>query len=327
MKLRNVSLMFLVVLLTVGALLYAETESTDTRTIFGVRLDKNPIPDFVAKHLGLSSGQGFRVVNLHRDGPAHKAGIEKDDILVFQGEKIKDADEFVDMIRQSSPGAEIELDILHLGERKTIKVELDLFEGQGEYDWVYLMEPEFQGSRITRPGRAFRKSKEGWVQVPLDQVPRNVDLGLKAGIVDLFNEMYSSSYSDGNKDYAISIVGNPNNEDTKVFIRSGNTEYESTIKKMGNLPGQCRAIAEEAVQYARRSSTEAESEHQPNFGESYLPSSRNYIPATQFGTGESRSTSGLEKIEKQMRQLQQRLEKLEKLQEKVLDRLSNELKT
>ncbi len=326
MKLRNISLMFLVVLLTVSALLYAESESSNTRTIFGVRLDKRPIPDFLVKHLGLSSGRGFRIVNLHRDGPAHKAGLEKDDILIsFQGKDVTDADEFVDAIRQSSPDAEVELDILHLGERKTVKVKLDLFEGQGEYDWVYPMEPEFQGSRIIRPGRAFRKSKEGWVQVPLDQVPAKLDLKVagdsKDGTVGLLNEMYSSSYSDGVKDYTITIVGNPNNEDTEVFVRIGDTEYETAVNKIGKLPEEYRAIAEEAIQDARKSSNE-DLEHQPHFGESYTPYSPSYTPAT-FGPGEQI----LNKMERQMRELQQRLEKLEELQEKVLERISDELKT
>ena len=344
MKIRNVSLMLLVVLFVISALLYAESEPANKRTIFGARLDRRPIPDFVAKHLALSSGQGFRIVNLHQDGPAHKAGLEKDDILVgFQGKDITDADVFVDAIRKSSPGAEVKLDIIHLGKRKTVEVTLGLFEGS-EYDWVYPMELQFQGSRIIRPGRCFIMGKEGLVQVPLDQIPRKVELkvagDLNDGTAELLTEIYSYYYSDGDNTYTIAIEGSPNDDDSKVFVRIGNTEYESTVKRMENLPGQYRAIAEEALQDARKSSSEADSEHQLNFRGTYTPSttprpevlklddsekldSPSYPPATQFGPGEQI----LNKIEKQMIEMQQRLEKMEKLQEKMLERLSDELKT
>jgi len=326
MKIRNVSLMLLVVLFVISALLYAESEPTNKRTIFGARLDRRPIPDFVAKHLGLSLGQGFRIVNLHQDGPAHKAGLEKDDILVgFQGKDITDADVFVDAIRKSSPGAEVKLDIIHLGKRKTVEVTLGLFEGS-EYDWVYPMEPEFLGSQISRPGRAFRMDREGWVQVPLDQIPRKVELKVagdsKDGTIDLLNEMYSYSYFDGDNTYTITIEGNPDDEDTKVFVRVGNTQYDTTVDKMKGLPQEYRAIAEGALQDARKSSKEADSEHQLHFKESYTPSPPNYTPAARFGPGEEI----FDRIEKHMQELQQRLEKLEKLQEKVLEQLSDELK-
>jgi membrane-associated protease RseP (regulator of RpoE activity) len=343
MKFRNVSLMFLMVLLTISALLYAQSESPNTRTIFGARLDKRPIPDFIAKHLGLSSGQGFRIVNLHSDGPAHKAGLEKDDILVgFRGQDITDADEFVDAIRQSSPDDEVKLDIIHLGKPKTVEVKLGLFEGS-EYDWVYPMEPEFLGSQISRPGRAFRMDREGWVQVPLDQIPQKVELkvagDLNDGTAELLTEIYSYYYSDGDNTYTIAIEGNPNDDDSNVFVRIGDTEYKSTVKRMENLPGQYRAIAEEALQDARKSSSEADSEHQLKLRKAYTPStprpevlklddsgrldSPSYPPATRFAPGEQI----LNKIEKQIIEMQQRLEKMEKLQEKMLEQLSDELKT
>jgi len=327
MKLRNVSLMFLVILLTVGALLYAESKSPNTRTFLGARLDKRPLSDLLVKHLGLSSGQGFRIINLHRDGPAHKAGLERDDILIgFQGEDVTDPDGFVTAIRQSSVGTEVTLEIMHLGKRKTVKVKLGLYEGEDEYDWVYPLEPNIIRRLIIRPGEAYRKGKEGWVPVPLDQIPSKFDLkvpgDLKDGTIDLLKEVYSSSYFDGDKKYTITIVGNPNDEDAEVYVRIGDTNYETTVQKIEKLPKKYRAIAEGALQDARKSSKKADSEHQLHFKESYTPSPPSYTPASQFGPGEQI----LDRIEKHMRELQQRLEKLEKLQEKVLEQLSDELK-
>ncbi|MFQ6035180.1 MAG: S1C family serine protease [Sedimentisphaerales bacterium] len=332
MKLRNVSLMFLAVLFAVSVLLYAESESPTTRTFLGARLDKRPLPDFLAKHLGLSPGQGFRIINLHRDGPAHQAGLERDDILIgFQGEDVTDPDGFVDAIRQSSPGDEVTLEIIHLGKRKTVKVKLGLFEGRGEYDWVYSKEqPQMIRYEIIRPGGAYRKDKEGWVRVPLDQIPRKVALKVagdsKEGTIDLLNEVYSYSYFDGDRNYTITIVGNPNDKDAEVYVRisdtKGDTNYETTVGRIEKLPKGYRAIAEGALQDARKSSQKTDLEHQLHFRKSYTTSSPSYTPASQFGPGEEI----LDRIEKHMRELQQRLENLEKLQEKMLQQLSDELK-
>jgi len=328
MKIRNVSLMFLVVLFAIGALLYAESESTDKRTYIGLRLDPRPLPDLLVKHMGLSAGQGFRISNLHRNGPADEAGLERDDILIgFQGKDVTDYGQFVNSIRQESAGTEVTLGIIHLGKRQNVKVKLGLFEGQGEYNWKYPLEPVIIQRQIIRPGDVFRKGEEGWERVPLDQIPRKVDLrmagDLKDGIPELLKEAYSYSYSDGDqKTYTIVIDGNPNDEDTKVFVRIGETQYDTTVDKMEGLPQEYRAIAEGALQDARKSSEEADLEHQLYFRKSDTPSSPSYSPATQFGPAEEI----FEKIEKQMIEMQQRLEKLEKLQEKVLEQLSDELK-
>jgi len=325
MKIRNVSLMFLVVLFAISALLYAESESTNKRTYIGFRLDPRPLPDLLLKHLGLSAGQGFRISNLHRNGPADEAGLERDDILIgFQGKDVTDYKEFVNSIRQESPGTEVTLEIIHLGKRQNVKVKLGLFEGQGEYNWKYPLEPAI--IQLVRP-RIFERSGEGgWIERPLDQIPRKVGLqvggDLKDGTPELLKEAYSYSYSDGDQTYTITIGGNPNDEDTEVSVRIGDTEYPTTVKKMDELPKKYRAIAEGALQDARKSSEEADLEHQLYFRKSDTPSSPSYSPATQFAPAEEI----FEKIEKQMIEMQQRLEKLEKLQEKVLEQLSDELK-
>ena len=322
MKIRNVSLMFLVVLFAISALLYAESESANKRTYIGFRMDPWPLPDLLVKHFGLSPNQGFRISNLHRNGPADKAGLERDDILIgFQGKDVTDYLEFVHAIRQSSPGTEVTLEIIHLGKRKTVKVKLGLFEGQGEYDWKYPLEPEIV--QIIRPGRGYIKTDEGWKEVPWNKIPSGVAQvkgRLEDGTPDLLTEVYSSSYSDGDKNYTITIVGNPSDEDTGVSVSIGDTEYATTVKKIEKLPKEYRAIAEEALQEARKISMQADSEHQLHFRESYTPSPPSYPTATQFGPGEEI----FDRIEKHMRELQQRLEKLEKLQEKMLERLTDE---
>jgi len=325
MKIRNVSLMFLVVLFAVSAPLYAESESTNKRTYIGFRLDPRPLPDLLVKHLGLSAGQGFRISNLHRDGPADKAGLERDDILIgFQGKDVTDYGQFVNSIRQESAGTEVTLEIIHLGKRQNVKVKLGLFEGRGEYDWKYPLEPAI--IQLVRP-RIFEKSGEGsWIERPLDQIPWKVELqvggDLKDGTPELLREAYSYSYSDGDKIYTITIGGNPNDEDTEVTVRIGDTEYKKTVKQVSELPEKYRAIAEGALQDARRSSEEAGLEHQLYFRKSDTVYPPSYAPATQFAPAEEI----FDRIEKHMRELQQRLERLEGLQEKMLERLSDELK-
>lgn len=63
-----------------------------------------------------------------KDGPADKAGIEEDDIIVeFDGEKIKVGSSLTTLIQKKQPGDEVEVKVIRDGKEKSFKVTL------GEY--------------------------------------------------------------------------------------------------------------------------------------------------------------------------------------------------
>ena len=77
MKAKNIAAIVMLVLFLAGSGLLAQSDSADVRPYIGVLLDTTPLPDLLVKHLGLSPGQGIRIQNVHRGGPADKAGLER----------------------------------------------------------------------------------------------------------------------------------------------------------------------------------------------------------------------------------------------------------
>jgi len=79
----------------------------------------------LAKALGLSTTRGFIVGEVVEDGPADRAGLKDQDVIVsLNGEPVKDWAAFRTRISTFKPGDEAVLGIIRDGEEKTITVEL-----------------------------------------------------------------------------------------------------------------------------------------------------------------------------------------------------------
>jgi S1-C subfamily serine protease len=108
MKTKNIITTIALVLVWSGTGLTADTDSTVERPYIGVMLDAMPLPDLLVKHLNLEPGQGIRIANIHRDSPADKAGLERDDIIIgFEGKNVDDRQQFVDNVRKAGIGTEV----------------------------------------------------------------------------------------------------------------------------------------------------------------------------------------------------------------------------
>jgi membrane-associated protease RseP (regulator of RpoE activity) len=91
----------------------------------GVKVDIIPIPAEFAKHLGLEPGQGARISNIVAGSPAEKAGLERDDIILsVQGTKAAGAVSIITALDRAGIGAQISLEVLHLGQRKTVQAQV-----------------------------------------------------------------------------------------------------------------------------------------------------------------------------------------------------------
>jgi hypothetical protein len=318
MKAGNVAMVFLMALFVVSTALYAKPEPEDKRPYIGVLLDESPLPDLLVKHLRLSPDQGIRIENVHRGGPADEAGLERDDIIIgLQGEDVTDLEEFIEDVRALDVGTEISLEIIHLGERKPAKLKLDVFEG--EFDWKYPRQPEIVQS--WRPGKMFRlkPGSETWMEIPFRDIPAKLEFYLKGlsqeRLPGLLREAYVYHYSDGDETYDITIEGNPSDENTEISVRVGKKEYGTSIKEMDELPKKYRAVAEEALEHARKSSKQSKAEQRLHM-RFYEPS----VPTPPFDSGDEM----FDRIEKQMRKLQERLEALEKRHGEMFDRFLEE---
>ncbi len=311
MKAKNVAAIVMLVLFLAGSGLLAQSDSADVRPYIGVLLDTTPLPDLLVKHLGLSPGQGIRIQNVHRGGPADKAGLERDDIIIgFEGEDVVDNETLIDEIRKSSVGTEVSLEIIHLGKRKIVTLTLDVLKG--EFDSKYPPEPEIVQS--WRPGKIFRlkPGDENWMEILKDGVPPELDVHINR----FFNEMHTYHHSNG-EDYTITIEGDPNNDDSKITVQAGDNEYETTVGNIDKLPEKYREPAEQAVKDARKDvkvrrsfRINPDSWQIPDDWKLYFNKIKPYqnlrIPPFEPGG------PMFDRIQRQMKELQKRLDRLEK---------------
>ena len=320
-----------IVLFSTGTAIRAESESANERPFMGVLIDPAPLPGLLSKHLGLPVGQGLRIQNIQQNSPADRAGLERDDLIIgLEGQDVHDYQQFVDAICDAGSGAEVSLQIIHLGVRKTLKLTLKPFEG--EPDWKYPREPEAVQS--WRPGRFFRlePGDEGWKEMFKDGIPPDIDIDVKR----FFNEVRTYHHSNG-EDYSVTIEGNPNDDDSTITVRVGDDKYTATVDNIDKLPEKYREAAEAAIENARKD-TGGLNRFKRRFDVDIAPwktlpdwrgyfdrlDPRNYPQLPRFDRGEEM----LDKIQKQMRDLGRRLEeqeeryreRLEKL-EKYYDRL------
>lgn len=75
-----------------------------------------PVPELLAVHLNLKPGEGVVVRTLMPDGPAAKAGIAENDIILrVAGQPVTSQDDLAIEVRKHQPGDEIAIDIIHQG--------------------------------------------------------------------------------------------------------------------------------------------------------------------------------------------------------------------
>ncbi|OHB63704.1 MAG: hypothetical protein A2168_07355 [Planctomycetes bacterium RBG_13_50_24] len=317
MKAKNIILTIAMVLVWAGTTLATETDSNDARPYIGVMLDATPLPDLLVKHLGLEPSQGIRIANIHRDSPADKAGLERDDIIIgFEGGLVDDRQQFVDNVRKAGIGTEISLEIIHLGKRNTVKLTLEGLKG--DFDLKYPPEPEVVQS--WRPGKIFKlkPGDEDWMEVfkdnfHMDNLPSDIDVNIKK----FFKEIYTYKHSDG-EDYTITIEGNPNDVESTITVVVGENEYKTTLKEIDKLPEKYQEPAEQAVKDARTAAKTRK------FYKGFDPQSFDWKPyldkmrpdfEAPFGPGDEM----FDAIKKQMKELQQRLDKIEKWRKDKFD--------
>ena len=79
----------------------------------------------LAQALGLKEVDGVIVAGVLRNGPAHKAGLQRGDVILsIAGEKIKDAHAVLMSVSKRKPGARVPIEILRDNERVTLTATL-----------------------------------------------------------------------------------------------------------------------------------------------------------------------------------------------------------
>ena len=302
-------------LLVLGSVSQAGTQ----RPYMGVRLDPAPLPELLTKHLGLDAGQGIRISNVNVGSPADRAGLERDDIIVaFQDEEVTSLEEFVDAVRNAGVETEVSLEVIHLGQSKTLQFELGPMPK--DVEWEYPPEPEVVTS--WQPGKFFKIGPEGqeWVEIPLDRMPE-FDLDVKK----FFKETYTYHHSTDSEQYTITIEGNPNDEDTEVIVQAGDAEYRASVNEIDSLPEKYRGPARKAVEDARKAfRTRTRFRHTLRLPEPPRPDFYQYfraIPRLDMERWSEQKDQAFDKLQEQIEHLQKRMKELEEHNREMLDKL------
>ncbi len=220
------------------------------RGFMGVQLDPTPLPELLTKHLGLDPNEGIRILNISKDGPADKVGLDRDDIIVkLNGKKVSEADAFVAAVRELPLRSRVTLEVIHLGKSRTVEFELGL--AQGETEWKYPVEAQMEFS--WGPGRVFRLAPNGdnWVEIPFENMP-----DVQNSIKQFFSERYLYHHVTDGEDYTIEIKGDPKDDNTPIVVQSGAADYKTTVGTIDSLPEKYRAAARESVENARKSASQ-----------------------------------------------------------------------
>jgi len=309
MNTKNMGITVVISLLLTAVGLGAESKTPEGPAWMGVLLDTAPLPDLLNKHLALSPGQGIRIRNVHRGSPADNAGLDRDDIIIgFQGKDVTDRESFVDEVRDSGVGTEISLTIIHLGQRKSVKLKLEPFNGP--VDLKYPSEPDAVQS--WRPGKIFRFTPEDkqWQEILRENMPRDFDVSIRR----FFDETTTYHHSNG-EEYTITVKGNPDDDDLTVSVRAGPAEYKTTAKEIDRLPEQYRKSAKEAIEdHCRNSKPEVRTPPPSGGWRSYFDKLRSRVNPPDVRRINPPEDKRFEQMQEQMRQLQERLDKLEKRQ-------------
>jgi hypothetical protein len=99
----------------------------DAQSIAFIGLSSATLPGMVADHVGLQPGQGVIVRSVYPGGPADKAGLVENDIILSIGETlVGNPEAFSSAIRERKAGDQIPVELIHEGKR--IKAEVTLSE-------------------------------------------------------------------------------------------------------------------------------------------------------------------------------------------------------
>ena len=248
MKTAKLAAIYLTALILIGNTLAPAEDKEDKssqRPYVGVRLDPNPLPALLTKHLKLKENQGLLVYNVQVDSPADKAGVERDDIIVgFQGKDVTGYDDFVSDIRSEGVGTKVELEIIHEGDRVVKKLTLAPFEQTN--NWKYPFRDEPPERKV--PNRIFRMDPgdQQWRQIPFDGLPKN--------IYPFFQQKQSYHINKGDLNLKIDIDGDPKNPDSQIVVRDMNTgkRYSTTVGQIDELPEKYRDTVRDILKQSRR---------------------------------------------------------------------------
>jgi hypothetical protein len=316
MRNKKISIIILTLIFTAGIAFCVESQSDNNRPVIGIALDTTPLPELLTKHLGLKPGQGIRIANIMQGSSAEEQGLDVDDIVItLEGKDLYNRETLTNTVRQAGEGAEVSMEIIHLGQRRTVTLELKALKDTT--GWKYMNKPQIE--RSFQPGRILRfdPGSQDWMQVFDEQIPENVKLNIHSN----FNELYSSVNNINGKQYSVKIEGSPKDKDSKITVKIDNDEYTTTIGELDKLPQEYQEAAKNAIENAKQKETN-------RFPMFFDDSDNDLMPRLDMGSpginipNDIDSNPFFQRMEEQMKLMQEQFRDLKESHQKLLEHLN-----
>lgn len=151
-------------------------QSMSSGAWLGVQL--GDVSDVITAQLGLESGQGVTILNVVKDSPAEKAGLERFDVIsAIDGKPISEGvADFVEKVSAMKAGDRLELTVHRGGKTHTLTAELA--ERRSEYSWKYDLAPDVTAEdSVNVRGRVIRPDASGaWIVEDIEDLKELDDL-------------------------------------------------------------------------------------------------------------------------------------------------------
>ncbi len=313
MKTKKFSLIILTIILMTGIAFCVESQSENNRPVIGIALDTTPLPSLLEKHLGLKSGQGIRVGNIMKGSSAEEEGLDIDDIVIaIQGQDLYNRETLTNKVSKLGVGAEVSMEVIHLGQRKTVNLKLKAFKDTT--GWKYQNKPQIVNTKSYQPGSVYVfDPNEGWKQIFDEQIPENIKSNT------IFNELFSSTSFVNGKMCSVTIHGSPENKDSSITVKIDNNDYTAKIGEIDKLPKEYQETAKNAVESAKQKETNRFPMFFDESGDNLMSSMDPGFPL--INTPDFSGNPYFQKMEEQMRLMREQFEQLEQNHQKLLDSL------
>ena len=206
------------------------------RPWMGISMSARPLTSNQAEYYGLDRPTGVFVQEVVEDGPADKAGLEKNDIILKLDDKeVDQSNEVQNIVALKTPGDVVTLTVLRRGEkRKLIKVKLEerrtdetpLAEAASEDFSELGLTVSNITNEIRRNTRAYR-DVEGVVVTQVETYSIGFDEGVRRG--DVITHIEDKKV-DSVRDYRRLLKGFEKGRVVVFKVKRGATEFQAFIK-------------------------------------------------------------------------------------------------
>ena len=156
-----------------GTLAASTARASEERAWLGCRI--GPVPQPLDLHLRLN-GEGVIVLNVAKDSPADKAGLERHDVIAkFGPEAVKSPDDLIACVDKHKAGDKVAVELVRKGATTKVEVVLQARPKGDAWEFKYERLPDaLLDDRVGIRGRILRRGPDGWHLEDLgelDEVP------------------------------------------------------------------------------------------------------------------------------------------------------------